>query len=266
MSNSIKVFVLEGESKEDTIVKMMTNCFFGGKNQNIIINLSVAQNIYMLYQTLKQYDFEIDFIELLRSEVSNAEEALRGIKRQQIDQIYMFFDFDPQQNNLPKNLNYQEVLREMLVFFNDETDQGKLYISYPMSEAIYDIKIDMCQAHTNCLYAADALSVYKYNTGERNTVAGVHLYYSMWEKVLNTFILRVRCLFDFDVLNYDEYSLNISPKNIFYKELELLNNKNQVFILSAFPEFLLDYHKVGFWNKHFKKKHYSFITCQKGRL
>ena len=102
MSNSIKVFVLEGESKEDTIVKMMTNCFFGEKNQNIIINLSVAQNIYMLYQTLKQYDFEIDFIELLRSEVSNAEEALRGIKRQQIDQIYMFFDFDPQQNNLPK--------------------------------------------------------------------------------------------------------------------------------------------------------------------
>lgn len=265
MSKSIKVFVLEGESKEDTIINMMSNCFFSSEN-HIIINLPVSQNIYMLYLTLKKYDFEIDFIELLRSEIASAEKALQGIKRQQIDQIYMFFDYDPQQKNLPNILDPYDVLREMLGFFSDETDQGKLYLSYPMAEAIYDFKSDMCQAHTNCMYDVEELIAYKHNTGENNRLSSAHLQYEMWHKIINTFILRIKCLFEFDNINYDEYVLNISPENIFFKENEIINNKNNIFILSAFPEFLLDYHKVDFWNRHYRKKRYSFIKCQRGRI
>ena len=50
-------------------------------------------------------------------------------------EVYLFFDYDFQNKNLElEELNSQ--LREMLEFFSDETDNGKLYVSYPMIESI----------------------------------------------------------------------------------------------------------------------------------
>jgi len=50
-------------------------------------------------------------------------------------QVYLFFDYDFQNKNLNLEiLNSQ--LQEMLEFFSDETDNGKLYINYPMLGSI----------------------------------------------------------------------------------------------------------------------------------
>ena len=50
-------------------------------------------------------------------------------------EVYLFFDYDFQNKNLElSEINSQ--LTEMLDFFSDETDNGKLYINYPMIESI----------------------------------------------------------------------------------------------------------------------------------
>ena len=58
-----------------------------------------------------------------------------GIRNSDISEIFLFFDYDFQNSQL----SLEEINRrveEMLTLFDDETDNGKLYINYPMIESI----------------------------------------------------------------------------------------------------------------------------------
>ena len=57
-------------------------------------------------------------------------------------EVYLFFDYDGHHNNIPKKLSGKDALEEMLETFNNETELGKLYVSYPMVEAIKEISAD----------------------------------------------------------------------------------------------------------------------------
>ena len=48
------------------------------------------------------------------------------------------------------------------------------------------------------------------------------------------------------VINYEQYVENITPFEI-YKEEEKEIQNQRVFVLSAFPEFLLDYFGIKLW-------------------
>lgn len=49
-------------------------------------------------------------------------------------QIFLFFDYDFQNRLGTQKVN--GILDEMLDFFSDETENGKLYINYPMIESL----------------------------------------------------------------------------------------------------------------------------------
>ena len=64
---------------------------------------------------------------------------------------------------------------------------------------------------------------------------------------MNVFIMRLSCLFQkSSVLTFDEYRQDISPLSIFDQQYCHIT-RQKVFVLSAFPEFLLDYFKIDFW-------------------
>ena len=52
------------------------------------------------------------------------------------DTLYLFFDYDFQQSRKSLEENNQSV-QCLLDYFNDETENGKLYINYPMSESLF---------------------------------------------------------------------------------------------------------------------------------
>ena len=49
-------------------------------------------------------------------------------------QVFLFFDYDFQNRIGAQKVN--NILDEMLDFFDDETENGKLYINYPMIESL----------------------------------------------------------------------------------------------------------------------------------
>ena len=59
--------------------------------------------------------------------------AIFGYKSSDFESIYLFFDYDFYKGDLDKKND--EVL-ELLEYFNEETENGKLFISYPMIESI----------------------------------------------------------------------------------------------------------------------------------
>lgn len=249
MRNDVIVFIFEGEKRESELVAHMTSHFFNGKNESIFINLPVKQNCYMLWQQLKADDFNTDIIELLRESIPEAADKLNGISRQQIDQIFMFFDYDPHQNNLPAAVNPKEVIAEMLEVFNNETENGKLYISYPMIEALRDFSNIHCESFYACCVNKDDIPNYKTNSGNNNPYAQLKKYtIETWENILHIFCWKIACLFELNSLTYETYRNEITPNSIYDIENKLYDN-GKCFVLSAIPEFMFDYFQIGFWKK-----------------
>lgn len=267
MSKPIKLFIVEGEKRESRFIHEMANCFFEkGRYESKIINLSADQNIYMLFKKLEEDDFETDIVEIVRENIDTAREKLTGISRQSVDEVFLFFDYDIHQDNLKKDKGEESadaILRRMLSVFDNETENGKLYISYPMVEALYDYKTSACDAFSKCYFPIENVQDYKRQAGESNANASQHFDFLKWQDVLNVFYLKLKCLFDLDQLEYEYYRRKITPLMIYKKEKDLLNEKNVIFVLSAFPEFLFDYFKKDFWNKMTPIKRFNYSYCVK---
>ena len=103
-------------------------------------------NIHMLAKCIKD-DGYLDIIEVIRERNKTAAKMLDGYTKDDFEGVYLFFDLDPQDIG-----NYsEENLNMMLSVFDNETVNGKLYISYPMVEAIRDLKLhDSCKRR--CVY------------------------------------------------------------------------------------------------------------------
>lgn len=125
--------VFEGEEREPRIFKTLERLFFV---EGEIIVRSFGNNIYELYRQLKEFDGYGDIVSVLR-ENKAGETGLfpKGVKSSDFSEIYLFFDYDFQNKSLSlEEMNQQ--IDEMLSLFCDETDNGKLYISYPMVESL----------------------------------------------------------------------------------------------------------------------------------
>lgn len=268
MSESIKLFIVEGEVKEKRIIEELTRCFFKGKNEAKIVSVSTAQNIYMLYDKLKEDRFDTDVVELLREMLPTVKETLEGIERQRISDVFLFFDYDLQANNIGGQGLYdsnKDVVDEMISVFDDSTQNGKLYISYPMSEAVYDYRSGYCQSFSACFCKDTKIESYKRDSGNRNPNASRHFGKKEWNEAMNTFVLRAQCLFEIDKMGFSDYRKNINTMSIFDKQNDVGKEYNAIFVLSAFPEFLLDYFGKVFWNAMIKQKKQQYDYCVKRR-
>lgn len=260
------LLVVEGTDREITLFENISSIFFAGKNKVITILAPADMNIYMLYTLLRKDEFETDALEVIRENSQKAREALKEYKRDDFSEIYYFFDFDEQGNNIPDKykMKNEDALKEMLNIFNNETENGKLYISYPMVEAFRDRKEDSCLTKSgNCFRNRIDFAKYKNDSAPINDVHVSKYNFLIWKCIVNCFIKRICCLFQLESMSREEYINRISPISVNEKIMVPYKNKAEVFILSALPEFLLDY-SANNWNSMIGKclKHKTDKTCK----
>ena len=147
---------------------------------------------------------------------------------------------------------------QMLESFDNETENGKLYISYPMVEALRDYSPGKCGDKKDCYILIEDMQNYKNASSEHAVNPQFKKYdYAIWKDIIDVFAMRVSCLFEAaDTLEYEEYSEMVNPFTIYAMEKIKTANK-RVFVLSAFPEFLVDYYGVKLWRscvKHLKNQ------------
>ncbi|MCC8162833.1 MAG: hypothetical protein LIO86_06635 [Lachnospiraceae bacterium] len=248
-------YVVEGEARELAIINNIMRIFFPGDNVKVII-LPAGQNIYMLWKKLKADDFETDIIEVIRESNEELKLQLEGIGRDEFSEVYLFFDYDGHQNNLSESEKSasDDVLQQMLRNFNDETENGKLYVSYPMVEALRDFEEGTCGRKENCFVPLSDIGDYKRISASRAVYQHFKDYdYMVWKNIMEVFVLRLSWLMNRNsTISYDEYMNEVTPLKI----LELENRKiaiSRVFVLSAFPEFLLDYLGRKLWTAAVKR-------------
>lgn len=123
------LFVFEGGKSEPMMFKSLHELFLTGED---VCTVCCKNDLPTLYSNLKKYDYDL-FRSLPLKE--NGIEIPEGVRVDTLfSQIFLFFDYDFQNRIGLSKVN--EILSEMLEFFDDETDNGKLYINYPMVESL----------------------------------------------------------------------------------------------------------------------------------
>lgn len=138
---AVIIFIYEGVKAEENLLNHLAALFFWEKADISILNCPADGNIYMLWTRLKRDEFETNVIDVLREMSTAARERLKGFKASDFSEIYLFFDYDGHNNNIPKEYRNRDILGEMLKTFDNETELGKLYISYPMIESMKEIDL-----------------------------------------------------------------------------------------------------------------------------
>lgn len=229
MSNIL--FVFEGERTEEQLVNSLTKYFF---NENTLVKCAFCAEIYQLHKAISN-DSDLDTFTLLK-EIGKNKEILNDFNRDDFAEIYLFFDYDGH-----STLANDNSLEEMLELFSEETESGKLLISYPMVEGLKHLsdKIDFKLLKVN---AKENIRYKKIVGSECNPE---YLHFSKYSKEtwrdlvenhLNKMNYIVNNQFDFPSENYSQ---TIIFKN---QREKYINIDSTVSVLSGFPVFIFDYY------------------------
>lgn len=232
MANYI-LLIFEGARSERIVWTSMQKFYLQDLKDTIIYGIYGCE-IYSLYHKMTK-DPDLDLFTLLKNAPGNID-LLAKISKDDVSEIFLFFDYD---GHAPTACDKK--LLNMLECFDEETENGKLYISYPMVEALkhlnantpfHEVVIE-CKTNINykglvsreCNIAYNNLTTI--NKNDWNFIIGEHC------KKLNH-------------LMNDDYSLPTeyySPTSTFEKQVEKhITPENKIAVLSAFPIFILDYY------------------------
>lgn len=255
------LFVFEGAEREPKIFKSLERLFFG-KGERIVC--SFGNNIYEVYRQLKELGGDGDIVSILRE--NNAQLPL-GVKSSDFSEIYLFFDYDFQNTNLTlAEMNGR--LQEMLEMFDDETDNGKLYVSYPMVESLCYTKelpddhfVEYAISRRDCMERsfkdlAREFSHYgsldfielpdsgHHQPGKKD-IARVRQNW-IWLVQQHASKANFMCA---GVLRMPVDKEVVSQSRIFAAQLvKYLEDEGRIAILNGFPLFLFEYFKISFWH------------------
>ena len=156
------LIIVEGAKTDLKLMKHLLNVYGIDKRHQIV---SFNTNIYTLYNEMfAGGDPEnLDILQVLKEREHNDE------KRRILDDIYsdilLVFDLDPQAPDFSPNK-----ICEMMSYFTESSDMGKLYLNYPMVESFYHMKSIPDDEYLERKIAVSLLSKYKsiVNSENRN--------------------------------------------------------------------------------------------------
>lgn len=251
MNKEKTLFIFEGAKTEDKLVEKLERNFLGDRHA---IKCVIDAEIYQLYRAIKEEKgFSIDIVSLLKERTAENAEILKDYSRDSFAYIYLFFDYDAHSTLADDNK-----IEEMLSFFNDETNEGMLYISYPMVEAIrhfndlesfksLTVKCkrkncpykDECDDKDECMKEPHYKNITSMDS--RPQLANVNSYTKqVWQELITAHLCKANYLVN------DTFTLptSLMPQEvIFSKQLEkhICHKCPEVAVLSAFPLYVLDY-------------------------
>lgn len=255
--------IVEGGSFEPKVLNNIQRCFFSDKTESeyVIITLPVNDNIYVLWKILRE-DEDLDIIEVVREQSSYARNKLEGLERDSFSEIYLFFDFDTHQNNLRSDEDPDIIIQSMIDLFDNETENGKLYISYPMAEAIRDMIPGSCKTFSDKCYYMKSGKEYKAMTGLNNPLVHIGTYSKdTWGDIINIYRGRVSCLFNNDKLMQIEECKNITEHQLYDMQKNKIDEGIGAGVISAFPRMIMDYYDADYIGEMINCKTIEYTRC-----
>lgn len=245
------IFIYEGIKAEENLLSNMVKIFFSANVDISILNCPADGNIYMLWTRLKKDEFETNVVDVLKEMSTKARERLNNLRASDFSEIYLFFDYDGHNDNIPKEYRSRDILCEMLETFNNETELGKLYVSYPMIESIKEIGVKS-RDYRNLYLPLDEIHKYKqsfYAQSDFNNYSCIDEEH--WIAACDASRKKASLLVKYNFsCTYSYFIHHLTQEKLyFYQKQNYINNGNLLCILNSIPLFLLEYYGEGFWNR-----------------
>lgn len=128
-----KILVLvEGAKTDVKLLKHLLSVYGIDQSHQII---SYNTNIYSLYNLMfrNTNPDDVDILQLLKEHETVAER--KAVFNERYSDILLIFDLDPQDPQFSSTK-----ITEMMNYFVESSDMGKLYLNYPMVESFYHMK------------------------------------------------------------------------------------------------------------------------------
>lgn len=133
--------------------------------------------------------------------------------------------------------------------FNNETENGKLYISYPMVEAIKDFEEIDSFPQRNFLLIEDGIRYKNLFSASSSHLDFKNYTKQLWDYLITIYIIKIHYIFNMEIDNnyLIESTKKASTLSIYMNVLKKYDIPfSCIPILSAFPEFILDYFTINF--------------------
>lgn len=240
------LFIFEGASYEPPLYEGIRSLFFSRSNDQIIC--SFCSSIYTFYKRLKDdYDGYADVVDVLKTELVKTcpESELFKYKSADFASIYLFFDYDFYLGDL-KRKNGQ--IKEMLEYFNEETNNGRLFISYPMVESIqYTKELPDGNFHQYAVKREDSIGK-KFKKAARQFCfyRGYEFLKDAenWNHIVKQNVIKANELTN-DLLSWPLKKCDVEQMAIFEAQLrKYVIPHESVAILNSFPLFLFHYFPI----------------------
>lgn len=233
------LFVFEGERTEDQIATNLLSHFINDEGR-VIVKTAYKTDIYRLYKDLDEDD-DLDVFLLLKEKNPH----LQSFSSTNFSQIFLFFDYDGHISTAD-----DKKIEELLDFFDEETDKGKLYLSYPMVEAI------------KCFRAADETLdfkdlVYKIAQGTKfksyvdsyiaSDCCNLKRYtYEIWLKLIEVSLKK------YNWITCGKFNLeldSVCQKKLLASQIAKHIPNGEVSVIASFPLMLGDYYGIKYFNR-----------------
>jgi hypothetical protein len=274
----ITLLVFEGRKTEPQIFESLKNYFFNDVDGSIIM-ACYNTNIMQLWQDVTQNTINgkvsVDMVSLLKSK---GVAGLDKISSQQVSEIHLFFDHDAHLRSRYKlsDDEYNTRIEKMLATFNDESSLGKLWISYPMIEAIKH-----CRKECTCCLREISWKITE-NQKYKNFIGRISSYVNFavitkddWCHLLKLQLQRISMLLSgsdmlynhletlLDYIDATNDSRNDARFRINNEELNkyLCKIKKEIAVISPVPLFLLGYFGEKRFNLQIKNNEQTDTVC-----
>lgn len=245
---SKKLFVFEGRKTEDNIVKNLAQNFseiFPDISDNENVKCAYFTTIYSLYKEVLEDEY-LDLFMILKGKELN-KKKLKDYKSSDFSEIYLFFDYDGHASNADDNK-----LLKMIEYFNNETEFGKIFISYPMVESLkyFSNTIDFQELKFEIKEGKNYKKIVNINC-DKKYLDFNEFDKDIWLELIDVHLKKMNFIGNTDF----SFPNNLIPQNeIFIKQLEkYINIDATVAVLSAFPIFIFDYYGYNFVSELIKE-------------
>ena len=275
MSDNPRIlFIVEGERLEFDIAKRIASVY-----QLKCEIASVRTNIHSLYRELKREEGYLDIIAVLKShfiktinqlESSAPSQGQNRQLRSAKDDLkkldvkyayrYLFFDCEIQHSkcrstadsgaDIPRAQLIMEnyhTLKKMVEYFDNETDQGKLFINYPMMESYRDCDDYFDENYKDRMVSLDNLFArkYKYLVGRRrlSNIRTNLITKQQFDQLIrmNVFKLNSISTGKWGEIDYPEFQRLARQQSILDVEQNLMTNQQMLAVLNTLLYLPLDY-------------------------
>ena len=160
---------------------------------------------------------------------------------EEFSDILLVFDYDPQDNRFT-----EERIRLMLNYFCESTDNGKLYINYPMCESFKHLKSDPDDEYKNRVvdYSIVASGKYKELVGKETKYPTIRDYSKKhFDSIIIHNIKKAYYITKnkYQIIDSKGSYYELDPEYILQVQNDFLKNSKNIYVLNTCLFFICDY-------------------------